>query len=861
MTLNRVRWFLLLASFTIAAWSPQTAVAQERRFPDVSHLRRGDPRFDFDPNGAWRTLGRLVSRNRNALVAVGDFRALNAPAAPGAALASTFSVSGVRKVAAILFRFSDKGFAAGNFTPAQYDPILFGATAPVGQPYSVRSFYKDMSTFPGNPSGMDLQGQVVGWVQLAGTESQYNGGTACQGTNPVGFSNCNGVWSGTAFNSMQSGLIQALQQADATVDFSQFDNNGPDGIPNTADDDGFVDLVYFMQSEKDGACASSTNNHLWAHRSRVNFQTADASAKGGFVIVRDYVLQSGLGGPGACDSTKIMPIGTVAHETGHAFGLPDLYDTDGSGGAEGIGQWGLMGSGNYTSAASPSRMEAWSLNELGWVTLAPITTTGVYTFGAAPVSDTAFLIRANTPNARGERFLIENRQAVQSDSAMLRFHCAKSGRTLGVDCSGGLLIWHVDSQKVVQGLNANAVNVGNPYGVKLEQADGLNDLGTRGRNNRGDAGDEWPGTTNKTAFTGVSNPAALKNSDGKSVGFIIDQIAQNVPNGEMQFRVSFGTPTVIRAVDTLAKVQVDGAAFNRFANVLAAGVTVNFTSPQVSTDGRRRFTWQSWSDGGAQSHAVPANLTPTDSIVAQVQSQYQLKVTTLGAGVVTSDTVVDLVNGAFIPQFRAVTLTATAPGGAAFNSWSGDTTGTNTTMVLPMGRPYNVTATFAGALATGPAPPNGVMGKQYSVNMTATGGTGTYSWSIQSGSLPTGVQLFATGLISGTPTLAGSSDAVIRVQSGGQSATQNVTIAVTEPTLATGSVVAQLLGTGTSLSADDLKYLDLLGNNNNAFDVGDFLAWVNKTNATPSAEAMEQIAKLGTGPGKGTAARDGEVRP
>src|SRR5438552_11227987 len=48
-----------------------------------------------------------------------------------------------------------------------------------------------------------------------------------------------------------------------------------------------------------------------------------------------------------------------------------LYSTDGS--SEGIGEYGLMGSGNYTTGLSPSRMDAWSLNELGWVTLAPIT--------------------------------------------------------------------------------------------------------------------------------------------------------------------------------------------------------------------------------------------------------------------------------------------------------------------------------------------------------------------------------------------------------------------------------------------------------------------------------------------------------
>ncbi len=73
----------------------------------------------------------------------------------------------------------------------------------------------------------------------------------------------------------------------------------------------------------------------------------------------------------ACNGSSIMPVGTVAHETGHAFGLPDLYDTNLRSPlvTQGIGEWGIMGSGNYTQPYSPSRFEAWSLAELGWVAI------------------------------------------------------------------------------------------------------------------------------------------------------------------------------------------------------------------------------------------------------------------------------------------------------------------------------------------------------------------------------------------------------------------------------------------------------------------------------------------------------------
>ncbi len=38
-------------------------------------------------------------------------------------------------------------------------------------------------------------------------------------------------------------LVQALSLADVTLDFGQFDNDGPDGVANSGDDDGFVDAL------------------------------------------------------------------------------------------------------------------------------------------------------------------------------------------------------------------------------------------------------------------------------------------------------------------------------------------------------------------------------------------------------------------------------------------------------------------------------------------------------------------------------------------------------------------------------------------------------------------------------------------
>jgi hypothetical protein len=76
--------------------------------------------------------------------------------------------------------------------------------------------------------------------------------------------------------------------------------------------------------------------------------------------------------------------------------------------------------------------------------------------------------------------------------------------------------------------------------------------------------------------------------------------------------------------------------------------------------------------------------------------------------------------------------------------------------------PTPQTATQALSITIGPALtittsslPNGPATGAYSQALTATGGTGPYTWSLASGTLPPGLTLSSTGLISGTPTTAG----------------------------------------------------------------------------------------------------------
>src|SRR6266545_2149834 len=513
------------------------------------HPRWEIPGFDFRTDGGWRVKARQVSLLRHQMLGQGKVGLLNSLTIEQS---PTTAVSGTLLVPAVFFAYANTDSALFMTDTAQYTSALFSSSPPGGNPYTLRTFYEQMSN-----NALSLTGRILGWVKLDSAEVTYTGVAGTCSGNPFGTSNCNGIFSSNAILRMQTGFRQALAAVDNQVDFGQFDNDGPDGIPNSGDDDGYVDMIMFAHPTKDGACGgqpvstdASTNNHIWSHRWQLltSYVANDpaASNKSGFAFVHisDYFATSARGGSIACDTTQIMPIGTAAHEFGHALALPDLYDTGPGNPTEGSGEWGLMGSGNFTSPPSPSRMEVWSLNELGWVSLQPLSTTGNYLLDPAATSRTGVYVRPPGPNPRGEYFLVENRQggpAGLADSAMIRRHCQRSGQPS--TCAGGLLIWHVDSSKIATtGFhNGNAVNAGTIHGVSLEEADGLRQLwcGTNGCN-RGDAGDPYPGTSGNTAFVFRTNPAATMTS-GTFAGFGIDQITQVVLDGQMSFRLRFGS--------------------------------------------------------------------------------------------------------------------------------------------------------------------------------------------------------------------------------------------------------------------------------------------------------------------------------
>jgi M6 family metalloprotease-like protein len=414
----------------------------------------------FTTRRAFIEMTRRIQANRAAL-SRGDVNVEGARAAGGIA------VSGTKTIPVLTAKFNNT--AADPFATADLQKELFDGPWPTG---TMTQYYQETSY-----GQLTVTGTVHPWKQLPSNDTFYEGG-------------CNGLC-GTA--RISDFLRQTLDLNDAAVDFAQHDNDGPDGVPNSGDDDGFVDFVAFVHAETGGECGTS---NIWSHRWVLSgwgggdYTTTDARNGGGNIKVDDYVIMPAL----ACGGANMIEIGVFAHEFGHAFGLPDLYDTDpDNGDSEGIGNWCLMAGGGWggdgASPERPSHMSAWSKYFLGWVNPTEVTADlKPATIDDAEDNAEAFKI----PISATEYYLVENRQAKKFDQNLP---------------GSGLVIFRVNETVVNAGLTNNQVNADeNNKGVDVEEADGQKDLDNAA--NRADGGDVFPGTSNKRNFDNASNPAS-----------------------------------------------------------------------------------------------------------------------------------------------------------------------------------------------------------------------------------------------------------------------------------------------------------------------------------------------------------------
>ncbi len=422
-------------------------------------------------------------------------------------------------------RATREQIAAGRTTLAALDqaqftlPVLLGRYKNATTTYDTTDFRELL--FGENPTGslsdyydevsygqFQLTGKVYGWFDLDNTQSYYNGGDNGQGSD---------------FPTNSDGFVRdVVAAADDSVDFALFDNDGPDGQPNSGDDDGYVDGVYVVYpglGPNQSTYGDSSN--LWPVSSTLGdneFTTNDFSANGGFIKVNAWAIAPEVYGRSGGVS-EIQPIGIFAHEFGHVLGLPDLYDrTDDSEGpdfndSQGLGNWCLMAGGNYGGDgqhwATPTHMSAWCKLIMGWVTPRTIEQEGQYSITPAEAAGDVLRLWADDHRLSGY-FLVENRQQVGFDQYL---------------AGAGLMIYHVDENRWYgeAGFSSGANNDDETHKlVDLEEADGLFDLDNS--ENGGDAGDPWPGTASNFTFNANSIPSS-RDYVGDPTGVTIENIS------------------------------------------------------------------------------------------------------------------------------------------------------------------------------------------------------------------------------------------------------------------------------------------------------------------------------------------------
>jgi hypothetical protein len=93
---------------------------------------------------------------------------------------------------------------------------------------------------------------------------------------------------------------------------------------------------------------------------------------------------------------------------------------------------------------------------------------------------------------------------------------------------------------------------------------------------------------------------------------------------------------------------------------------------------------------------------------------------------------------------------------------------------------------------------NGTINTFYSATLTATGGSGSYIWSLSSGSLPTGLTLSTSGIIFGTPTVTSTSSFTVLVyDTNSNSTTKTLSIFISSVSASTLSISTASLSNGT----------------------------------------------------------------
>ncbi len=732
------------------------------------------------------------------------------------------AVTGTYHIPVVLGLYSD---SPDGSVPIARD-VIQGAYFGTG-PNTIRAYYYEVSG-----GRVTLEGDVQDWVRASLTQAVVTGGT-----------------SGLTSPARVGDFIVSLLQALPSMDWGAFDNDGPDGVPNSGDDDGYVDALAVIQPTSGAECGGAQKeNRIWSHKWSLSSATSTHSAwltptpaaKGGFVRVDDYFIQPAL----SCSGVELNEIGVFTHEAGHAFGLPDLYDTyDGDGKHAGDGNWDLMATGSWgcdgRTPSTPCHMGAWSKEMLGWadvVTLSPDTDLGTLTL--LPVEDGGTIYRVDAEDGSGEYYLLENRERIGFDRNVL---------------GTGMLVWQINPQIIASRWQGNAVNAYSDLGVWIRQADGLAQLETPG-GGRGDSGDPYPYTGSASenhVFHAASNPAS-RSDQGTATGLTLLDIERVGQDVSLRALTRFTRVTVGSEGDAGAGglLTVDGAAVPEATHTYQSAPfeehSVEAAAGEALGEGIRR-PFVEWKDEPTAPRLRTVD-TPIEDVTLTARyggRELELSVDLSGGvdgispGTIQSDPVGD---GLWFEEGSTVTVEAVPRRGFGFLAWTGALEGQPNPATVTMDAPVQAGADFEVTYAFAPTSLTIPAAESATRQLAPENGNAPYTWTLLSGTIPEGLNLEADGRLMGAATVTGTFPLQLKVKDSiGLTAEGTLALQVDAPVLTVAALASPFLLTGPTLTAEQQRFLDRQGNNDTHYDLGDFRAWVL---ANPGLPLSAQVRAL-----------------
>lgn len=442
------------------------------------------------------------------------------------------AATGTASVPVVLALFSDSEDPYPQFHESEIARVLFDGPAPKG---TITEVYTEMSR-----GQFTVTGDVFPWVRTSKTMLEIVGTESGFGEDA----------------DLGSYFVEALDLVDPDVDFGLYDNDGPDGVPNSGDDDGIVDALVFEFLEIAGSCGGPS---IWPHRSSMRWRTGTDSPyrtddpsmhpDSAVVVVDGYITQ----GVSDCTGEELQTANVITHEYGHVLGLPDYYHwVDPSAGPRGrrwiLGCWGLMAAGSWgcgdveeegelREPFGPTHMSARSKSFLEWVDLVDPGDLWNEEVVLEPIQSSGMGLQIPLDDVGREFLLVEYRGRIGFDAQLP---------------AAGVLFYKMDMSASLRPDPATD----DPYHLFIlerDDDDGLLRMALEG-GDRGVAGDAWGIREESGKLTFDSRPR-LTLSDGSYASAMVHEV--RVEGGQARIVLSTGpTPMLVPPAEPFEVMQI-----------------------------------------------------------------------------------------------------------------------------------------------------------------------------------------------------------------------------------------------------------------------------------------------------------------